>query len=81
MKLIEPTQKTVEKDTHSERLLIRSNSFLQFGKTDEYAEDAIVARFMRGLDNRFIMLRNLQLEGNGEMFRPILIGPAGMYRA
>ena len=34
---------------------------------------------MRGLDNRFIMLRNLQLEGIGEPFRPILVGPAGVY--
>jgi hypothetical protein len=38
-----------------------------------------VSKFIRGLDNRFIMLRSLQLEGNGETFRPILVGPAGMY--
>jgi hypothetical protein len=33
---------------------------------------------MRGLDNRFIMLRHLQLEGPGILFPSILIGPAGL---
>jgi hypothetical protein len=78
MKLIAPALKTVEKDS-IEKALDQVKQFLQIGKTDEYAEDAIVARFMRGLDNRFIMLRNLQLEGTGEACRPILVGPAGIY--
>lgn len=78
MKLIAPNQKSVEKDS-IEKALDQIKQFLQLGKTDELAEDAIVARFMRGLDNRFIMLRDLQLEGGGEAFHPILVGPAGVY--
>ena len=78
MKLIEPTQRSVEKDTLGKAVDQVKQRF-QFGLTDEYAEDAIVAKFMRGLDNNFIMLRDLQLEGNGEMFKPILVGPAGLY--
>ena len=77
MKLIEPTHKTVEKD-RIQKLVDQIGQFLQFGNTDEHAEDAIIARFMRGLDNRFVMLRNLQLEGIGAVFPPILVGPAGL---
>ncbi len=78
MKLIEPTQTTVVKDTLG-KVIDRIKQLFQIGNPDEYAEDAIVTKFMRGLDNRFTMLRNLQLEGNGETFRPILVGPTGMY--
>ena len=78
MRLITPAQKTAEKDS-IEKVVDQVKQFLQLGNTNEYAEDAIVARFMRGLDSRFIMLRNLQLEGIEEPFRPILIGPAGVY--
>ncbi len=78
MKLIAPAQKTAEKDS-IEKVVDQVKQFLQLGDTNEYAEDAIVARFMRGLDSRFVMLRDLQLEGIGEPFRPILIGPAGVY--
>jgi hypothetical protein len=78
MKLISPTLKTGEKNS-IDKTLDQVKQFLQFGKTAEYAEDAIVARFMRGLDNRYIMLRNLQLEASGEVCQPILVGPAGVY--
>ncbi len=78
MKLIKPTQRAVEKDTIG-KAVDQVKQLFHVGKTDEYAEDAIVAKFIRGLDNRFIMLRNLQLEGNDEKFQPILVGPAGMY--
>lgn len=77
MKLIEPTQRSVEKD----RIQMVANQlgrFFQFYNSDEHAEDAIVARFMRGLDDRFVMLRNLQLEGKGVIFPPILVGPSGL---
>ncbi len=78
MKLIAPTLKSGEKDSVG-KVVDQLKQLLQFGKTDEYAEDAIVARFLRGLDNRFVMLRNLQLEGSEEASRPILVGPAGIY--
>ena len=77
MKLIEPNRRPVEKD-RIQMLVDQAGKLLKLGSTDEHAEDALVARFMRGLDNRFVMLRNLQLEGTGEVFPPILVGPAGL---
>ena len=77
MKLIEPTQRSVEKD-RIQMLVDQVDKLLKFGNSDEHAEDALIARFMRGLDNRFVMLRNLQLEGTGAVFPPILVGPMGL---
>jgi hypothetical protein len=78
MKLIEPTQKPTQNDTLG-KVVDQIQRFLGVGQTDEQAEDAIVARFMRGLDNRFTLLHRLQLEGKGEIFPPILVGPAGLF--
>ena len=77
MKLIEASHAKVEKD-RIQMLTDQIDRLLQFANSDEHAEDAIVARFMRGLDNRFVMLRNLRLEGDVEAFPPILIGPSGI---
>jgi len=77
MKLIEPTQKPIEKD-RIEKYIDQIKQILPFGKPVQQSEDVIVARFMRSLDSRFIMLRNLQLEGSGEIFPPILVGPSGL---
>jgi hypothetical protein len=78
MKLIEPIQKPTQNDTLG-KVVDQIQRFLGVGQTDEHAEDAIVARFMRGLDNRFTLLHRLQLEGKGEIFPPILVGPAGLF--
>src|SRR4030043_1939667 len=77
MKLIEPKQKQIKKDS-IQKVVDQIRQLLPFGKTDVNAEDAIVAHFMRGLDNRFIMLHNPQLESIGPPFPPILVGPAGL---
>lgn len=77
MKLIEPAQKPTEKDS-LKKIISQINQLLPFGKTDEHAEDAIIARFMRVLDSRFIMIRNLPVEGNEGKFPPILVGPTGL---
>ena len=37
-----------------------------------------MAQLQRSLDNRFVMLRNLQLEHLGSTFPPILVGPCGV---
>jgi hypothetical protein len=77
MKLIEPKQKTLKKNSF-QKVEDQIKQLLPFGKTDQHAEDAILARFFKGLDNRFIMLYNLQLESIGPPFPPILVGPAGL---
>lgn len=77
MKLIESAQKSLETD-RIKMVAYQLGRLLQFTNSDELAEDAIVARFMRGLDDRFVMLRNLQLEDNGGIFPPILVGPSGL---
>lgn len=78
MKLIEPTQKPIQKDSLG-KVIDQIKRLLEIGQTDEHAEDAVVARFMRGLDNRFTLIHNLQLEGKGEIFPAILVGPAGLF--
>ncbi len=77
MKLIEPTQKPVKKD-FLQKALDQLNRWLPFGKADEQFEENVIARFERGLDSRFVMLRNLQLEPLNPPFPPILVGPAGL---
>jgi len=78
MKLIEPTQKA-EKKNNFQKLSDQFKQIIPFGKTDEHADDAILARFLKGLDNRFILLYNLQLENIGPPFPPIVLGPSGLY--
>ncbi len=78
MKLIEPNKSTVEKDAVG-KTVGRLRAVFQIGKTDEHVEDAIIARFLKGMDNRFTMLYHLQLEEKGEPFAPILVGPAGLF--
>lgn len=77
MKLIELKQKHAQKGGF-QKVIGQVNDLLPFGKTDEHAEDAIIARVMRGLDNRFVLVRNLPLEGMDGTYPPILIGPTGM---
>ncbi len=77
MKLIELERKPVEKDG-LKSAIGQISKLLAFGKTAEHAEDAIIARFMRGLDNRFVMLHNLPAEGSGNRLPAILIGPTGV---
>jgi len=77
MRLIEPNRRPVGKDRF-QMLVDQAGKLLKLDSTDEHAEDALIARFMRGLDNRFVMLRNLQHEGTGEVFPLILVGPAGL---
>lgn len=77
MKLIEPVQKSVEKD-RLQMVTDQISKLFQFENSDEHAEDAILARFKRGLDSRFVMLHNLQLEEKGGKFPLILIGPSGL---
>ena len=49
------------------------------GDAGRQAEDAIIRRFSRGLDNRYFMLRGMRFEGAVEPFPPILIGPPGLF--
>jgi hypothetical protein len=77
MRLIEPTVKKVEKSSLDKNIEVIKD-WLPFGKTQESPEEAVIERFKRGLDNRFTLLHNLQLEASGPVFPPILIGPCGL---
>ena len=77
MKLIEPTKKPV-KTSQFQQLIDSVREMLPFGKTEQQAREAILAHFMRGLDNRFTILRDLPIEGPGIPFPLILIGPSGV---
>ena len=78
MKLIEPISKHIKKSS-PQNISDQIRQLFPFGKTDEHTEDAIVAHFLKGLDNSYIMLHNLQLESIGPPFPPILVGPAGLF--
>lgn len=77
MKLIDLSQKSGGTDVFH-NVIGQINQLFSGVKTGEQAEEAIIARLMRGLDNRFVMLRKLAIEGTKEYFPPILIGPSGL---
>lgn len=77
MKLIALKPKPVEKGS-IQNLTRQIKNLLPFGKSENHSEDAIIVRLARGLDNRFVMLQNLPLEGSKGIFPPILIGPTGL---
>ncbi len=51
---------------------------LPIGTARQTPEETILNIFLRGLDNRFTMLRGLRLESVGPPFPPILVGPTGL---
>ncbi len=77
MKLIELETKPSEQSS-LQKALGQISKRLPFGKSEEHAEDAIIAHLMRGLDNRYILVRNLPVEGTDERLPAILIGPPGL---
>jgi hypothetical protein len=77
MRLIEPYQTATEKD-NLKKLLNPVKKLLNFDSADEHAEEMIITQLMRGLNNHFVLLHNLQLETGREVFPPILIGPPGL---
>jgi len=77
MRLIEPTQKPQKQD-QLQKVLEQFKKWLPIGKSAVGSDEAILDRFLRGLDNRYILLRNLQLEKTGQVFPPIMVGPAGL---
>jgi hypothetical protein len=56
-------------------------STLRFGKTwstDMHAQASVIALLDKSLDNRYIMLRNVQLEGLDIPIPLVLVGPTGV---
>ncbi len=77
MKMIELDKYQVEKND-LRKAVNQVNKLFPFVKSLGYAQEAIITRISRGLDNRFVMVCNLPLEGTREKFPPILIGPSGL---
>jgi hypothetical protein len=77
MKLIELNSKPVKKSA-VHNIVDQVNGLLPFGKKDEHVEDELITHLLRGLDNRFIMLRKLPVEETNEIYPPIIIGPTGV---
>lgn len=78
MRLIQPSQKSAEKGPISASVG-KVSQLLPIGKPKARPEDIIVAHLGRGLDNRFVLLRDMQLEALQPPFPPILVGPAGLF--
>ena len=77
MKLIEPVGKKAEGEGLQQYFTLFKRK-LTATKTSKQSEQAIIARFLRGLDDRFILLHNLQPEGFGVPIPALLIGPSGL---
>jgi len=77
MKLIEPTNKKVERD-HRKRPTGLLKQRMAGTKTGEKSEQAILAHFLSSLDNRYIMFHNLQIESLDVPFPVVLVGPPGL---
>jgi len=77
MKLIEPAERPVQKEGF-QKALGQLQKALPFGKADVHADDEIITRFMRGLNNRYVMVRDLPVEDSDEKFPLILLGPTGL---
>jgi len=77
MKLIESVGRAAGNNS-LQKIIEQMKKLLSFGKTDETAEDAILTHFLRGLDNRFVMLHNLPTGDANQTFPPILVGPPGV---
>lgn len=77
MKIIEIQYHDKKKEGVS-KYLGKFKQLVPVGSPEAQSEQAIIARFQRVLDNRFIMLRHLQLEGLGLPIPAILAGPPGL---
>lgn len=62
-----------------DNLLSRARELLNLGDAGLKAQESIITRLKRGLDNRFTLLRNVPLEGLDVPVPMILAGPAGIY--
>jgi len=77
MKLIQGNSKPVKNDG-MQKVIGPLQKLLPIGKKGEQAEEDLITRLLRGLDNRFVMVRNLPLDGTNECFPPIVLGPTGL---
>ena len=78
MKLIDFTKKAT-KESQLENSLEQIRKKLPFlGKSSAQIQQMILARFLRGLDNRFTMIQNFAPEGQLKPIPFILIGPPGV---
>jgi hypothetical protein len=62
-----------------DNLISRGRELLSLDDAGIKAQEAIVTRLKRGLDNRFTLLTNVLLEGLDVPIPMILVGPAGVY--
>jgi hypothetical protein len=78
MKLIDFT-KNAAKENQLESSLEQIRGKLPFlGKSSAQVKEMILARFQRGLDNRFTMIQNFTPEGQLKPIPFILVGPPGV---
>jgi len=62
-----------------ENLISRGRELLNLGDKGSKAQESIITRLKRGLDNRFTLLSNVPLEGLDVPIPMILVGPAGIF--
>jgi hypothetical protein len=78
MKLIDFTKKNTQ-ESSLQRTLGQIREQLPFlGKNTAQVQRVIMARFQRGLDNRFTMIQNFPPQGQTKLIPFILVGPTGV---
>lgn len=78
MKLIDFTKKAAKENPLDDSLEQIREKLPFLGKSSAQIQQMILARFQRGLDNRFMMVQNFTPEGQTRPISFILIGPPGV---
>ena len=77
MKLIEPVERPIQK-VGFQKALNQLQRALPLPKKTDNIEGDIIARFTRGLNNRYVMVRDLPTGDGEDCFPLILVGPTGL---
>lgn len=78
MKLIDFSRKAAQESSLQKSVSQIRERLPFLGKTTAQIQEMILARFMRGLDNRFTMIQNFTPEGQLKPISFILVGPPGV---
>lgn len=78
MKLIDFAKKAAQESSLQKSVRQIQEKLPFLGKTSAQIQEMILARFMRGLDNRFTMVQDFTPEGHLKPIPFILIGPPGV---
>jgi hypothetical protein len=77
MKLVDCTRQNAQEDS-LDRALSSVKRMLGLGETDQQAQETVIARLQRSLDNRFTLMQNVTLDEFKLLVPLVLVGPPGV---